>query len=71
MAHSEDQITELESQLAFALRQGEELSDVVADQAKRIELLERRVKMLMERAAADEASNASGVVMSDQPPPHW
>jgi len=66
-----DRMTELETQLAHTTRQSDELSDIVANQAKRIEVLERRLLALMERAAADEASNASGVVLGDQRPPHW
>ncbi len=66
-----DRITELENQLAHTARQAEELSDIVADQAKRIELLERRMLRLMERAAAEEAAGTGGVVMGDQKPPHW
>ncbi|MCP5085767.1 MAG: SlyX family protein [Rhodobacteraceae bacterium] len=64
-------MTELETQLAHTTRQAEELSDVVADQAKRIELLERRVERLMERAASEEAAGTGGVVLGDQKPPHW
>ncbi len=66
-----DRITELESQLAHTTRQTEELSDVVADQALRIEVLERRVLRLMERAASEEAAGTGGVVLGDQKPPHW
>lgn len=64
-------LTELETQLAHTTRQSDELSDIVADQAKRIEVLERRLLALMERAAADEAATAGSVVLGDQRPPHW
>ena len=66
-----DRITELEIQLAHATRLAEELSDIVADHAKRLELAEKRIQMLMERAAEAEAQGLSGEVVSDQPPPHW
>ena len=66
-----DRMTDLETQLAHTSRQSDELSDIVADQAKRIEVLERRILALMQRAASDEAANASGVVLGDQTPPHW
>lgn len=71
MPSPEDRITELESQLAHTQRLSEELSDVVAEQAKRIDVLEARVQILMQRAAADEAASGSGIVIGDQPPPHW
>lgn len=66
-----EHITELEMQLTHIARQSDELSDIVADQAKRIEVLERRLLALMERAAADEASSAGSVMLGDQRPPHW
>lgn len=66
-----DRLTELEMQLAHVLRQSDELSDVVAEQAGRIEMLERRVVALMQRAAEQETAGAGSVVLGDQPPPHW
>ena len=66
-----DRITDLEEQLAHTTRQAEELSDVVADQAKRLEVLKRRVLMLMQRVAAEQADAGGGVVIGDQKPPHW
>lgn len=64
-------ITELEIKLAEAMRIAEDLSDIVADQAKRLDVAERRIKMLMERAADAEAQSMNGVAMGDAPPPHW
>ncbi|KAB7613736.1 SlyX family protein [Amylibacter sp. SFDW26] len=66
-----ERITELEIQLAHATRLAEELSDIVAEQTKRLELVERRIQMLMERAAEQEAQSLSGEVVGNQPPPHW
>lgn len=66
-----DDIVDLQIKLTEALRMAEELSDVVADQAKRLEVAERRIQMLMERAASDEANSMNGVAMNDAPPPHW
>ncbi|MDE0765926.1 MAG: SlyX family protein [Amylibacter sp.] len=66
-----EHIIDLEIKLTEALRLAEELSDVVAEQAGRIEVAERRIQMLMERAAQDEANSMTGTNMSDAPPPHW
>jgi SlyX protein len=60
----------LEEKLAHAIRQAEDLSDVVADQAKRIDLLERRVNALID-LARDSAQGEGAANFSDQPPPHW
>lgn len=66
-----EHIIDLEIKLTEALRLAEELSDVVAEQAGRIEVAERRIQMLMERAAQDEANSMTGTNISDAPPPHW
>lgn len=66
-----DRITELEIQLAHATRLAEELSDIVAEQTKRLDLAERRIQMLMERAAEQEAQSLSGEIVGNQPPPHY
>ena len=66
-----EHIIDLEIKLTEALRLAEELSDVVAEQAGRIEVAERRIQMLMERAAQDEANSMTGANMNDAPPPHW
>ncbi|MEM7488588.1 MAG: SlyX family protein [Pseudomonadota bacterium] len=63
-------MTDLEERIAHLTRTVEDLSDVVARQSGEIEVLERRVRMLMERAAAAEAEG--GVApLADQRPPHW
>ncbi len=66
-----NRITELEIQLAHVTRMAEELSDVVADQAKRLERAEKRIHTLMNRAAEAEAEAMSGIAIGDKPPPHW
>ena len=68
--NKETRITELEIKLTEAQRVVDELSDIVADQAKRLDAAERRIQMLMERAAEAEAEGGE-VVMGNQPPPHW
>ena len=66
-----NRITELEIQLSHATRTVEELSEIVADQANRLELAEKRIRMLMQRAAEAEAQSLSGIAVGDTPPPHW
>ena len=61
----------IEERLAHLERLADELNDVVADQAKTIDRLERRVAMLMEREALREADGTGGVVMGDEKPPHY
>ena len=58
----------LEERIAHLTRSVEDLSDVVARQAGEIAALERRVGMLLERAAQAEAGAAPP---ADRPPPHW
>lgn len=67
----EERIIEIEIKLTEALRLSEELSDIVAQQANRLDVAERRIQLLMERAAQDEANSASGITINDTPPPHW
>ena len=66
-----ERIIEIEIKLTEALRLSEELSDIVAQQANRLDVAERRIRLLMERAAQDEANSASGISINDTPPPHW
>ena len=65
-----DRVDELEERVAHLMRAVEDLSDVVARQAGEIAGLERRVRLLMERAAAEEASGG-GAVEANVRPPHW
>ena len=61
----------LEERIAHLTRTVEDLSDVVARQSAEIAVLERRVRLLMERAAEAEAAEGGGVPLADQRPPHW
>ncbi|MCG6882942.1 MAG: SlyX family protein [Silicimonas sp.] len=63
--------TEIEERLAHLERLTDELSAVVAGQAKEIDRLTARVRMLMEREAAREAEGSGGVVLGDETPPHY
>ena len=60
----------LEERIAHLIRTVDDLSDVVAAQAREIEALRRRVGLLMERAAEAEAEGGTAP-LADQRPPHW
>ncbi|UWQ17672.1 SlyX family protein [Jannaschia sp. M317] len=62
---------QLEERIAHLTRAVEDLSDVVARQSDEIALLERRVRMLMERAAEAELDAGGTAALADQRPPHW
>lgn len=64
-----DRVDRLEEQIAHLARSVEDLSDVAARQAREIEVLERRVRLLMERAAEQEADAAAPE--ANVKPPHW
>ena len=63
--------TALEEKIAHLTRTVEELSDVVASQGKEIDVLTRRVAMLMQREAERELDMGDGIPLADQRPPHW
>lgn len=62
---------ELEERLAHLERMTDELSAVVAAQAGKIDRLDARVAMLMQREAAREAEGTGGIVLGDETPPHY
>ena len=66
----EDRITRIEERLAEALRVADDLSDTVADQAKRIVSLETQVAALVD-LARDAGSDGGSHSFADQPPPHY
>jgi SlyX protein len=63
-----DRVEMLEERVAHLIRAVEDLSDVVARQTGEIATLERRVRLLMERAAEEEALEAP---LANVRPPHW
>ncbi|MDQ2066206.1 SlyX family protein [Xinfangfangia sp. CPCC 101601] len=65
-----ERIEALEERMAHLMRAVEDLSDVAARQAREIEVLERRVRLLMERAAEEEAIAAEAPAANVRPP-HW
>ena len=65
-----DRIEGLEERIAHLTRMVEDLSDVVARQAKEMERLSRLVQLLVEREAEREAMAIDGP-SANVPPPHW
>ena len=65
-----DKIIALEERLAHTLFQTEELSEVVVNQAERIQVLEKQMKAMMEMMR-DAAQAEGSVTLGDQLPPHW
>ncbi len=65
-----DRVEQLEERVAHLMRAVEDLSDVVARQAGEIAGLERRVRLLMERAAEEEALGGAAPDANVRPP-HW
>ena len=61
----------LEEKIAHLTRTVEELSDVMARQQSEIDVLTRRVQMLMEREAGREQDSGGGAVFGDERPPHY
>jgi SlyX protein len=61
----------LEEKIAHLIRTVEELSDVVAAQQGEIDVLTRRLQMLMRREAERESDGGGGVVLGDERPPHY
>ena len=67
---SETRLTELESRLAHHERNADEISEVVAEQARLIDELSQRLRRLTDRVAVLETGGA-GAPRDDQPPPHY
>jgi SlyX protein len=65
-----EQLVSLEERVAHLIRTVEDLSDVVAAQARDVDTLTRRVQMLMDREAERE-SMGMGSAEANVPPPHW
>jgi len=69
-----ERLTAIEERAAHLTRMVEDLSDVVARQGREIDVLTRRVAMLLLREAEREAQDREGLAsipLADQKPPHW
>jgi SlyX protein len=64
-------LTAAEERIAHLMRAVDDLSEVVARQSREIDVLTRRVAMLLEREAAREADGGGGAVLGDERPPHY
>jgi uncharacterized coiled-coil protein SlyX len=67
----EPRIVELERRAALGERTVEELSVVVAEQARTIDVLTLRVRHLTERMHGAEAAIGERSPQDDKPPPHY
>jgi SlyX protein len=67
---SDTRLTELESRLAHHEHNADEISEVLAEQARVIDELSQRLRRLNDRVAALEAGGA-GAPPDDRPPPHY
>jgi SlyX protein len=65
-----DHLTRIEERLAHLSRTVDDLSEVIAAQARQIARLEARIALLMEREA-ERAAETGTVSLADQRPPHW
>jgi SlyX protein len=62
--------TDFETRIAHLERMVEDLSDVVVEQSRALDLAQRRLAALMEREAEREA-DAGALPIADRKPPHW
>lgn len=67
----DSRITHLEEHIAHQSALLEELNDVVTDLRGEVDALNRRVEMLLKRAAEQEADDMQSAPLADQRPPHW
>ncbi len=66
-----DNLTRLEEQLAHLTVMVEDLSEVVARQARELDVMSRRLGLLLEREADRELESGGSIPLADQRPPHW
>ena len=66
-----DRIDSLEAEIAHLTRTVEDLSAELHERSRRIETLERRVALLLEREAERQSEGPGGIVVGDERPPHW
>ncbi len=64
-------MSEIEEKLAHLTRAVDDLSDVVASQQDTIDQLQKRVQMLMQRAAQQETDQGSYIYTGPEKPPHY
>ncbi len=68
---SVNRMDKLEELLAHQSALVDDLNSVVTTQANQIDKLQRRVSLLMKRAAEQETDSNLNTPIEDQKPPHW
>lgn len=71
MTNQNERITSLEEYIAHQQTMLEELNEVIVKLRGEVDILNKRVEMLMLRAAEQEADSNASVPLADQRPPHW
>ena len=61
-------LTENEAKISHLIKDIEDLSDIVAEQSRELEKLNKQVSFLIKKET--ERDDISGVVLGDKPP-HW
>ena len=61
-------LTENEAKISYLIKDIEDLSDIVAEQSRELEKLNKQVSFLIKKET--ERDDISGVVLGDRPP-HW
>jgi SlyX protein len=68
---AQDSTARLEEKLAHLEKTVDELSEVVAAQARQIDRMEIQLHRLRDRDAAREAEGTGGIILGDERPPHY
>lgn len=63
--------TSLEEKLSYCERTIDDLSSIVAQQANELDILKRRVALLIDSEKERTLADAPGIVVGDERPPHW
>ena len=66
-----DRITALEEQISHLTKTVDDLSDIIARQEKDLDIIQRRLGMLIEAEVSRQADGEGSVALADQRPPHW
>ena len=61
-------LTENEAKISYLIKDIEDLSDIVAEQSRELEKLNKQVSFLIKKET--ERDDISGVVLGEKPP-HW
>lgn len=67
----EQRLQAAEEEIAHLVRTVDDLSDQLARQAREIDQMTRKLALLMNRLAEQEADQGGSIPLADQRPPHW